>query len=359
MRLLIIGVNQAGHMGSYFAAAARQLGIEHMIMDANAAEATGRLSQMFHWRLRGKRPARLTSFGRQVIDVCRDARPELVLTTGRAPLEVAHVKEMRALGSVVINYSTDDPWNRGLLAPYFLEALPAYDAIFTTRRANIEDFIRCGVRNVHYLAFGYDPEVHRPWPENLPAAPPCDVMFVGGCDTDRLPLITALVDSGLNLALFGGYWNRHGATRAYWRGMAGQDAIRSASATAKICLCLVRRANRDGHVMRSFEAAAIGGCVLAEDTEDHRELFSDAAFYFATQRELIEQAKRLVDDAETRKRLAQRLRARLAYSDQTYANRLATMFRLSPKRSLPGERRVISHSSLASNLPDAGLRNPL
>ncbi len=62
----------------------------------------------------------------------------------------------------------------------------------------------------------------------------------------------------------------HPITRANWRGVADQDTIRSASAAARVCLCLVRRANRDGHVMRSFEAAVIGGCILAQDTADHR-----------------------------------------------------------------------------------------
>jgi hypothetical protein len=140
-------------------------------------------------------------------------------------------------------------------------ALPAYDAVFTARHANIEDFRSCGVRNIHYLPFAYDPDVHRPWPENMPAGAPSDVLFVGGCDGDRLPLISAIIDAGLDVALFGGYWNRHSKTRSHWRGIADQDTIRAASAATRVCLCLVRRANRDGHVMRSFEAAAIGGCI--------------------------------------------------------------------------------------------------
>lgn len=50
----------------------------------------------------------------------------------------------------------------------------------TTRHANIEDFRSCGVRSVHYLPFAYDPDVHRPWPENIPTGAPRDVLFVGG-----------------------------------------------------------------------------------------------------------------------------------------------------------------------------------
>jgi spore maturation protein CgeB len=158
------------------------------------------------------------------------------------------------------------------------------------------------------------------------------VLFVGGCDADRLPLIGALIDAGLSVALFGGYWNRHSKTRPYWRGMADQDTIRAASAAARVCLCLVRRANRDGHVMRSFEAAAIGGCILAEDTADHRELFGPqdhAVRYFRTMAEMVQQAKMLVADAEMRRRLSFELRKRLRLGSHTYADRLAEMLRLS------------------------------
>ena len=145
-------------------------------------------------------------------------------------------------------------------------------------------------------------------------------------------MISALVDEGLSLALFGGYWDRHRKTRPHWRGFVNQDTIWSASAAARICLCLVRRANRDGHVMRSFEAAAIGGCILAEDTVDHRELFGpddQAVRYFKTVDDMVQQARLLVADAAARRRLSTRLRERMIGGGHTYASRLATMLRLS------------------------------
>src|SRR5215510_3940744 len=328
MKLLVIGFTQAGHMGTYLASAARQLGVEHQMVNAGSAEARSRLGRSFYWHLRGKRPARLDEFGTQVVDMSARTRPSVVLTTGHAPLDRTHIEILRGRGIRVVNYSTDDPWNPALRAPWFLSAISSYDVVFTTRRANIGDFLGCGVRAVHYLPFGYDPYVHRPWPNTNPAGVPSDVLFVGGCDADRLPLIGALIDAGLNVALFGGYWDRHGKTRAHWRGIAGQDAIRSASAAARICLCLVRRANRDGHTMRSFEAAAIGGCILAEDTADHRELFGPddhAVRYFSTVPELVHQTKLLLADAGARHRLASQLAERFSRGKHTYADRLKSM----------------------------------
>jgi spore maturation protein CgeB len=271
-------------------------------------------------------------FAARVLETCAAAHSSFVLTTGCAPLDGSHIEAIRSLGARIVNYSTDDPWNPALQAPWFLSTLPSYDAVFTPRRANMEDFRRCGVRTVRYLPFAYDREVHQPWPEPASAGAPSDVLFVGGCDYDRLPLITALIKAELNLALFGAYWDRQVVTRPHWRGLVDQDTIRAASAAARICLCLVRRANRDGHVMRSFEAAAIGGCILAEDTADHRELFGHddhAVRYFKTVDDLVQQARALVADAAARLRLSTRLRERMIGGDHTYASRLATMLKLS------------------------------
>jgi spore maturation protein CgeB len=328
MRLLIVGFNQAGHVGNYLGTASKQLGLEYDIADVAEAQARSRIARSFYWHLCGKRPSRLRRFGTEVINSCVAGRCDTVLTTGCAPLDRSHIERLRRLGVRVINYSTDDPWNPAHRAEWFLSALPAYDVVFTPRHANVVDFRRCGVRAVHYLPFGYDPKVHRPWSADVPDSAPSDVLFVGGCDADRLPLISALIDQGLHLALFGGYWDRYPKTRRYWRGIVSQDAIRSASATTQICLCLVRRANRDGHTMRSFEAAAIGGCILAEDTADHRELFGPddhAVRYFTTISEMVQQARLLLADADARRRLSSQLCERFNRGGHTYADRLATM----------------------------------
>jgi len=331
VRLLIVGFSGPGDVGGFFASASRKLGIDYHLLDANRAEASTRVGRSFYWRFRDKRPARLERFAALVLDACASKRWDVVLTTGRAPLDRSHIDKLRGQGIKVYNYSTDDPWNPNQQAQWFLSTLPAYDAIFTTRRANIEDFLSCGVQTVHHLPFAYDPEVHKPWPASAPAGVPSDVIFVGGCDRDRLPLIGALIESGLKLALFGGYWGRYPLTRPHWRGIADQRAIRSASAAARVCLCLIRRANRDGHVMRSFEAAAIGGCILAEDTADHRDIFgpdNDAARYFKSTPEMVNQAQLLVADSDARYRLSARLRSRFAGSKNTYADRLVKMLQL-------------------------------
>ena len=163
MRLLIVGLGQAGQMGNYLGAAAEQLGTNHKILDARAAEANNRIVRSFCWHLRGKRPRWLRRFSAEVLNTCVATQCDVVLTTGRAPLDRWHIERLRELGVRVINYSTDDPWNPAQRAEWFISALPAYTEVFTPRRANLGDFRRAGVRSVHYLPFAFDPNIHRPW----------------------------------------------------------------------------------------------------------------------------------------------------------------------------------------------------
>src|SRR5262249_38376102 len=91
------------------------------------------------------------------------------------------------------------------------------------------------------------------------------------------------------------------------------------------------RANRDGHVMRSFEIAAAGGCMLAQDTDEHREIFGpegEAVVYFRDAKEAVQRARVLLCDSSERKRLATGLHRRIVGGAHTYTHRLATMLRI-------------------------------
>ncbi len=159
---------------------------------------------------------------------------------------------------------------------------------------------------------------------------PSDVIFAGGADRERLPYAKALIESGLTLALYGGSWDRFTAERPYWRGHGSAATIRKALRTSKVALCLVRRANRDSHCMRTFEVPASRCCMLAEDTEDHRILFGpegEAVLYFNTIPEMVEKARWLVNNAPERARLAAEAHRRITSGGHSYADRLATILR--------------------------------
>jgi hypothetical protein len=266
-------------------------------------------------------------FSKSVVAGCKQLEPEILIATGSAPLTGAALHTLRAMGIVCVNYSTDDPWNPALRASWHLRVLPQYDAILTTRRANIGSFVDIGCREVHYLPFGYDEWLFCRRVRALDGPAP-DVLFVGGADRERVSFMTDFLNTGPRVALVGGYWERFPAMRSYALGLQPPEVLGALTAEAKVNLCLVRRANRDGHVMRSFEIAALGGCMLAEDTAEHWEIFGpdgEAVVYFSTPGEAAERAHSLLADPAERARLSAVVRARILRGAHTYRDRLVSI----------------------------------
>ncbi|MCO5168000.1 MAG: glycosyltransferase [Planctomycetes bacterium] len=328
LRLVVVGNRGGTNVGESFERAARALGHEVLLVDARRAMEAPRLVRRVSWWLRGRTPPRLVRFEEEVLTLSRAAAPDVVLTTGTAPLRAGAVDTLRARGAVVVNYSTDDPWNPAHRAAWFLEALPRYDLVCSTRRANAPDLAALGCRRVAHVPFGYDPALCFPEPA---AAPASDVLYVGGGEGDRVPYLHALATAGLHVALHGTYWDRYPETRRLTRGQAGPELVRRVTAATRIALCLVRRANRDGSCMRTFEIPAVGACALVEDTVEHRDLFGvdgEAALYFDSPAMLVDRARWLLARDDERRRLAARAHALITTGGHTYADRLREVLRL-------------------------------
>jgi spore maturation protein CgeB len=205
--------------------------------------------------------------------------------------------------------------------------------VFSVRRANLQDLARHGCARVNYVPFGFDPDLFF---HDAPAATEhpgltADVVFVGGADRDRVPYISALIRAGLDVALYGDYWSRYRETRTHDRGHADPATLREATSAAKVTLCLIRQANRDGQVMRSYEAAAIGACMLVEDTLEHRELFGDdgqAVVFFHGIQHMLERVRWLLEHPIERRRLGAAVQERIRAGHHTYDDRFHTMLQL-------------------------------
>ncbi|MGH7969843.1 MAG: CgeB family protein [Limisphaerales bacterium] len=332
MKLLIIGNRGGTHIGQRLQSAAAAFGHTAALLDFAAAMAAPRWLRRFNWHLRDHRPTQLDWFSRFVVETARAFQPDLLLATGIAPLTHTAISNLNLLGITTANYLTDDPWNPAHRARWFLRALPFYSAVFSPRRANLADLAHAGCPAVHYLPFAYDPALHysqSPSPGNAGFA--SDVLFIGAADPDRLPYTRALIAAGLDLLLFGHGWQRDPLTRRCHCGYADVPTARRATAAAKISLCLVRRANRDGHTMRTFEAAAMGACLLAEDTQEHREILGDqgdTAVFFQSIPEMIQRAKSLLLHPDERRSLGAAVHARLTRPGNTYADRLQSILQL-------------------------------
>jgi spore maturation protein CgeB len=115
--------------------------------------------------------------------------------------------------------------------------------------------------------------------------------------------------------------------------------IYAAAERTKVSVVLLRRANRDGHTMRTFEAAAAGACLLVEDSSDHRDLFGDSVRYFRDGPSLVREAKALINDPALRAQLGASSLARMQQGQHTYKDRLRHMMDLLDQPTLRSEQR--------------------
>jgi spore maturation protein CgeB len=330
--LLIVGIPSETHVGAHLRRAAQAIGVPAEFADARRAFDGSTWRRQINWRVRGRRPASLAAFNEALTATLTAASPRALLATGLAPVTAATLAIAQSLGVVTMNFLTDDPWNPAHRAGWFMEALPGYDYVYSPRSANLGDLTAIRPRRPNlYLPFAYAPEVHFPEPSVTPhdrSAYEADVVFAGGADEDRRQVLGAFVREGFRVALYGGYWDRYADTRAAARGHLDVAGLRKATAVAKVCLCLVRRANRDGHAMRSFEVPAMGGCVLAEDTPDHRRIFGPegtAAVYFQDVDDALIKARALVNEPARRADLASAAHEVVTSGANTYADRLRSM----------------------------------
>lgn len=330
-KLFLVGNAGSTHIGGNLYRAAQKLGLEFRFFDCQEALTGSYLRTKLNWWFLGHRPNRLGNFSGNVVEACKESRPSRLIATGIMPIEKSALKDLRSMGVHCCNYLTDDPWNPALRAPWFMETLPLYDHIFTPRKANLDDLRRAGCNKVTYLQFAYAPELH--YPEDFTSEEEklrftCDVVFVGGADRDRVPYIRALMKAGLNVHLYGNYWDRYPGFKNIFRGSADPKSLRLAHRGAKIVLGLVRRANRDGHSMRTYETPAINACMVVEDTPEHREIFGadvPATVFFSGIPEMIDRVRWLLAHDELRRQISAALHQRIIKNKNTYQDRLVSM----------------------------------
>ena len=298
-----------------------------LLIDDAVALSSSRLLNSIAWRILDKRPPWASHYNRKILKMTV-GRYAIVLTSGLCPVLPPTIRALRREGVVCIYFSSDDPWNPGQSSRWLHDALPEYDIVFTPRQANIADFIALGCKEVHYLPFGFDAELFPVSIDNSHTCSMPQVLFVGGADRDRASFFRKFLEDGCDINLIGGYWDRFLDLKRFWMGHLPPKDVYELTAVAAVNLLLVRRANRDGHVMRTFEAGAIGGCLAVEDTGEHREIFGaegETVRYFRTPSEAAKLCRELIACPAERLRLSKAVKTRIRKGGNTYADRLNTM----------------------------------
>jgi spore maturation protein CgeB len=193
------------------------------------------------------------------------------------PHEVEACRALAASrGGGIAQYLCDDPFAPAYGRSSWKDGVKHFDINFSTKRRIMSDLRAAGASDVRFLWFAFDPVLHLQRSEvgTVPSHLLCNIAFAGSSDKDRLPVFETLKSRvpEAQLRLYSGKWSGSRVLRSSARpAVYGMEYCRAMLA-ADMCPCLVRHANRDGHVMRTFELPAMGCFMLAERTEEHQEL---------------------------------------------------------------------------------------
>ncbi len=261
-----------------------------------------------------------------------------LVTNGRelSPETVEEVREaLEARGGGIACYLCDDPFNPVHTSRSWLKSLRQYSVVVSTKRRVMADLEHLGCRAVRYARFGYHPPIHRPVESAQTAFRRFDVAFAGNADQDRLPILEALVlgDAELSIGLFGNGWGAHPLLSRVAQPAVTGLAYAEAMCAATVCPCLVRRANRDGHVMRSIELPAMGAFMLAERTDEHQEMFEQGVHceYWSSHEELVAKARWFARHPSAARAIAKRGHALVTSGGFTYAERAREVMGMIPR----------------------------
>jgi spore maturation protein CgeB len=326
MRVMLIGSGKPWQVGAFFCRALDTQGHDYRFVDEQ--DYFGSLIHKIAYRLLG-RPSTRWIFNRKIIAAAEQFTPHVVLVTKGACCSPQSLNQIKTnTGAFLINYATDDPFNPLNSNDDLVASIPLYDLYACTKRAIMDDVQNAGCSDVMYVPFAYEPRLHFPEQPATRADQEqfsSDVVFAGNGDADRFPFMKALAQiDGLDLHLYGSYWDQEPALRPYRRGFVRGREYRLALSGTKIAPCLVRRANRDGHVMRTFEVPACGAFMLAERTEEHLELFEEdeEAVCFGSIEELVDKVRYYLSHEDERRRIAKAGHRRVVEGQHTYGNRL-------------------------------------
>lgn len=261
----------------------------------------------------------VTGTNRQIVEVAKNGGYEIVwvgkgLTIKRDTLRRVRASNVTAL---LVSYSPDDMMGRHNQSPRYLDCIPHYDILVTTKSYNVSELRSLGAERVMFVDNAYDPGTHRQLDLSTEDAAryAAEIGFVGAYEEDRARHLLHLARAGLSVTVWGPGWKRfhesHPNLLIKKRSAYGLEYTKVLNAT-KINLCFLRKLNRDLQTTRSVEIPACGVFMLAERTEEHQRLFAEGieAEFFEGFEELEQKCRHYLADDSARNAVARRARER-------------------------------------------------
>jgi hypothetical protein len=237
----------------------------------------------------------------------------------------------------VVCYVNDDPFGERETRAWrlFLQAVQEYNLIAVMREENVQEAYEYGADDVLRVFMSADEIAHAP---RRMSKQECekwqsDVIFVGTGMEQRGPFLANLVERGVPLTLYGNRWKSQegwDVLKRHWQGSGLHgDGYEYAKAlqSAKVCIGLLSKGNRDLHTRRSMEIPYLGSVLCAERTPEHRELYEEGeeAVFWEDAEECARVCFSLLQDDERRRRIAESGRQRCIQNGHLNEQVMATI----------------------------------
>jgi spore maturation protein CgeB len=249
-------------------------------------------------------------YNRSILRYVKESPFQWVWVSGGREIYPKTVRTLRKMGLFMIYWSNDDLMNERGRYEWPRDSVPHYHVHVTPYRVLEDDLRRLGAHRIISTRFGFD-DVHCP-PVSRQSDPRyvTDVIFVGHWEEEREKFILPLIESGIDVTVWGPEWHRS-SNRHLFKGKVRFAALENADyaaaiASAKIALGLLPRYNRNSSTVRSFEIPAIGTFMLAERTDEHLSYFREGieAEYFDTPEEMMTKINYYLSHDEAREAIA-------------------------------------------------------
>jgi spore maturation protein CgeB len=238
------------------------------------------------------------------------------------------VLELKEIGKWLLSYTVDDPFGTRDKKRFLLyrKSIRHFDLVAVVRQPNVEEAYTLGVSKVVLVLRSADEAAHARLhltPEEK-ARWASKVAFIGTWMPERGPLMSRLIQLAVPISLYGDRWQKAPEwpiIKKAWRGpgLVGPDYVKAIQ-SAKICLGLLSKGNRDLHTQRSAEVPYMGGVLCAERTEEHLAMYKEdeEAVFWSTPDECAQKCFALLANEERRNHIAEAGRRRCI--DSGYLN---------------------------------------
>lgn len=310
LRMLLVGP-QSGTT-SQRARAFVDLGHEVVTLDTGEP-LSGIRSLISRVSYRLRRPLDSNHVNRAIVRVASEQLPDLVWVEKGLLVQPQTLAEVRRVSPTtrIVSYSPDDMFNPSNQSRAYLQSIPLYDVHVTTKTYNVDELTAAGARRVLFTNNAFDPHTHRPLEltDAEIAKYGSEVAFIGGFEDDRAQHILALAEAGIEVTVWCAHWPKRGfnhprirVKREFLAGIEYSKGI----VGSRICLGFLRKCNRDRQTTRTMEIPACGVFMLAERTEEHRQLFTEGkeAEFFESAEELVEKCRFYLGHEENRRAVA-------------------------------------------------------